>query len=206
MVVDQLESRDISDRRVLETMGKVPRERFVTPDDRTSVYEDRPLPIGDGQTISQPYIVALMTQSLALQGNEKVLEVGTGSGYQAAVLSGLARRVFSIEINARLASRAARLLADLGHANVTVRYGDGFDGWPDEAPFDDIIVTCAAERVPGPLFDQLKEGGRLIIPLGANGKTQVLTLFTKTKGKPVSRQILDVRFVPMTGEALRRGG
>jgi len=206
MVVDQLEGRDITDRRVLEAMGAVPRERFVDPDLRSLAYEDQPLPIGEGQTISQPYIVALMTQCLELKGTEKVLEVGTGSGYQAAVLSGLARRIFTIEIDARLATLAARLLSELGYASVTVRYGDGFNGWPDEAPFDDVIVTCAVDRVPGPLFDQLKEGGRLVLPLGDSRRSQVLTVVRKIKDRPVSRGILDVRFVPMTGEALKNRG
>jgi protein-L-isoaspartate(D-aspartate) O-methyltransferase len=204
MVAEQLESRDITDGRVLEAMGKVPRQLFVPPAFRDQAYEDYPLPIGEDQTISQPYIVALMTQCLGLKGGEKVLEVGTGSGYQAAVLAELAARVFSIEINPELAARAARTLEGLGYKDVAAKAGDGFFGWPDEAPFDDIIVTCAVEKVPAALFQQLREGGRLIIPLGRAGQIQILTLVTKTKGKPVSRQVLDVRFVPMTGEA-RRG-
>jgi protein-L-isoaspartate(D-aspartate) O-methyltransferase len=201
MVADQLEARDISDPRVLEAMGKVPRQLFVPADLRSQAYEDYPLPIGEGQTISQPYIVALMTQCLDLKGGEKVLEVGTGSGYQASILAELSARVFSIEINPDLAARAGRTLKELGYRNVTLKTGDGFFGWPDEAPFDDIIVTCAVEKVPPALFQQLREGGRLIIPLGGAGQIQILTLVTKVKGKPVSRQVLDVRFVPMTGEA-----
>ena len=204
MVAEQLAVRDIKDARVLETLGKVPRHLFVPPPLWDRAYEDYPLPIGDDQTISQPYIVALMTQSLDLKGGEKVLEVGTGSGYQAAVLAGFSGRVFSIEINPDLASRAARLLAELGYANITVKTGDGFFGWPAEAPFDDIMVTCAVEAVPPALLRQLREGGRLILPLGAAGQTQVLTLVTKTRGRAVSRQILDVRFVPMTGAARDR--
>jgi protein-L-isoaspartate(D-aspartate) O-methyltransferase len=203
MVVQQLASRDISDPRVLEAMGKVPRQLFVPPDLRSRAYADYPLPIGEGQTISQPYIVALMTQCLNLKGGERVLEVGTGSGYQAAVLAELSARVFSIEINPDLAARAVRVLEKQGYRNVTVRTGDGFFGWPEEAPFDDIIVTCAVEKVPPALFQQLEEGGRLIIPLGGAGQIQILTLVTKVKGKPVSRKVLDVRFVPMTGEARR---
>jgi protein-L-isoaspartate(D-aspartate) O-methyltransferase len=203
MVEEQLAGRDITDRRVLEAMGKVPRHLFVPPAVRSQAYADYPLPIGEGQTISQPYIVALMTQSLGLKGAEKVLEVGTGSGYQAAVLAELAARVFTIEINPVLAERAAHTLEELGYRNVRVKSGDGFFGWPEEAPFDAIIVTAAPEKVPPALFEQLKEGGRLIIPLGRANYLQVLTLITKKKGKPLSRDVLDVRFVPMTGEIQR---
>ncbi len=200
MVEQQLAARDITDRRVLKAMGEVPRHLFVPPAVRSQAYADYPLPIGEGQTISQPYIVALMTQCLALKGGEKVLEVGTGSGYQAAVLAALGARVFSIEINSVLAARAARTLEDLGRQNVTVKAGDGFYGWPEEAPFDAIIVTAAPEEVPPALLDQLKDGGRLIIPLGRANYLQVLTLFTKKGGKIVRREITDVRFVPMTGK------
>jgi len=200
MVEEQLADRDISDRRVLEAMRQVPRHLFVPPASRPQAYADYPLPIGEGQTISQPYIVALMTQCLELKGSEKVLEVGTGSGYQAAVLAELAARVYSIEINPVLAAGAAGTLEELGYRNVRVKSGDGFFGWPGEAPFDAIIVTAAPEKVPPALFGQLKEGGRLIIPLGGVNALQVLTLFTKKGGEPVSREILDVRFVPMTGE------
>jgi protein-L-isoaspartate(D-aspartate) O-methyltransferase len=162
------------------------------------------LPIGEGQTISQPYIVALMTQSLSLKDGDKVLEIGTGSGYQAAVLAELKTRVFSIEIDPRLAERAAGTLRDLGYADIRVKSGDGFFGWPEEAPFDGIIVTAAAPRIPPLLVDQLKEGGRLIIPLGDPGQFQVLTLGTKTHGKLKTREISGVRFVPMTGEAQKK--
>jgi len=200
MVEEQLASRDITDKRVLEAMRRVPRHLFVPAPLRPQAYADYPLPIGEGQTISQPYIVALMTQVLELEGGEKVLEVGTGSGYQAAVLAELGARVFSIEINPVLASAASRTLDELGCENVRVKAGDGFFGWPQEAPFDAVIVTAAPEKLPPRLFEQLKEGGRLVIPLGRESFLQVLTLFTKKNGKPVSREILDVRFVPMTGE------
>ncbi len=200
MVEEQLASRDIRDGRVLQAMLRVPRHLFVPPGLQPQAYEDYPLPIGEGQTISQPYIVALMTQCLEIEGGEKVLEVGTGSGYQAAVLAEMGARVFSIEINPVLAERASRCLAELGYKDVLVKAGDGFFGWPEESPFDAIIVTAAPEKVPPALFDQLKDGGRLIIPLGRTNFLQVLTLFTKKGGKPVSREILDVRFVPMTGE------
>jgi protein-L-isoaspartate(D-aspartate) O-methyltransferase len=200
MVVEQLEARDIKDKRVLEAMGRVPRHLFVPLSLRDQAYADHPLPIGEDQTISQPYIVALMSQCLELRGAEKVLEVGTGSGYQAAVLSLLASRVFSVEINASLAESARSLLRDLGCANVDVRTGDGFFGWPEEAPFDGIIVTCAARRVPGPLFDQLKEGGRLVIPVGETGEGQRLLRVRKLKGKAYEEEISLVMFVPMLGQ------
>jgi protein-L-isoaspartate(D-aspartate) O-methyltransferase len=200
MVEEQLAGRDITDGRVLGALRQVPRHLFVPPALRPQAYADYPLPIGEGQTISQPYIVALMTQCLGLQGGEKVLEVGTGSGYQAAVLAELAARVFSIEISPVLAAGASRTLEELGYGNVRVKAGDGFFGWPEEAPFDAIIVTAAPEKLPPLLFEQLKEGGRLVIPLGRADYLQVLTLFTKKKGRPVSREILDVRFVPMTGK------
>jgi protein-L-isoaspartate(D-aspartate) O-methyltransferase len=204
MVAEQLARRDITDRRVLAAMGTVPRHLFVPLPHRDQAYEDYPLPIGEGQTISQPYIVALMTQSLGLEGGEKVLEVGTGSGYQAAVLVELKARVFTIEIDAQLAQRALQTLRELGYGDVQVRTGDGFFGWPEEAPFDAIIVTCAAPRIPQPLIDQLKDGGRLIIPLGEVDSFQVLTLAQKKGGKVQTRQISGVRFVPMTGEAQKK--
>jgi len=199
MVAEQLESRDIRDKWVLEVMGRVPRHLFVPPASRDLAYEDYPLPIAEGQTISQPYIVALMTQALELRGGETVLEIGTGSGYQAAVLSYLAAKVYTIEYFQPLAEAAAGLLKSLGCANIEVRAGDGFFGWPEAAPFDGIIVTCAARRVPDPLFEQLKEGGRLVIPLGGRSDVQRLVRVRKIGGKPVEEEITLVRFVPMLG-------
>lgn len=204
MVDTQLRDRDITDKRVLDAMAAVPRHLFVPPAVRGSAYEDYPLPIAEGQTISQPYIVALMTQSLELKGKEKALEVGTGSGYQAAVLSSLVSKVFSIEINRALAAQASDLLRRLGCANVEIRTGDGFFGWPERAPFEAIIVTCAAAGIPEPLFEQLAEGGRLMIPIGEPDAVQILTRVRKIKGKKIVEEILDVRFVPMTGENLKK--
>ncbi len=204
MVVEQLAGRDISDRRVLEVMGKVPRHMFVLPAYRDQAYEDYPLPIQEGQTISQPYIVALMTQCLGLKEGEKVLEIGTGSGYQAAVLAEMGVRVFTVEINERLSAYAAKTLRALGYNDVQVRCGDGYRGWPEEAPFDGVIVTCASPEIPPPLIDQLEEGGRLIIPLGSVRYFQTLTLLTKKDGRLQRKAILDVRFVPMTGEAQKK--
>jgi protein-L-isoaspartate(D-aspartate) O-methyltransferase len=204
MVESQLRARDIRDKRVLEAMASVPRHLFVPPAVRGSAYEDYPLPIAEGQTISQPYIVALMTQCAELKGNETVLEVGTGSGYQAAVLSRLAGGVFSVEINGALAAQAADLLRRLGCRNVEVRKGDGFFGWPERSPFDAIIVTCAAAKIPEPLFEQLAEGGRMVIPIGEPDAVQILTRVRKIKGQRAVEEILDVRFVPMTGENLKK--
>jgi protein-L-isoaspartate(D-aspartate) O-methyltransferase len=204
MVDEQLRARDITDRRVLGAMERVPRHLFIDPRFRGEAYEDNPLPIEEGQTISQPYIVALMTQCLELKGKEKVLEVGTGSGYQAAVLAELADRVYTIEIHEALAKQAALTLRRLKYERVEVRSGDGFFGWKEQSPFDAIIVTCATSRVPPPLFEQLKEGGRLIAPLGDTDEVQVLTLVTKVKGQAKTRAISGVRFVPMTGEGKKR--
>ncbi len=204
MVANQIEARGVKDALVLRAMSEIPRHLFVPAAVVDQAYEDHPLPIGEGQTISQPYIVALMTERLAAGEDSKVLEIGTGSGYQAAVLARIAGRVFTIEINDALARQAAATLERLGFRNVRVRSGDGFFGWPEEAPFDGIIVTAAVPDVPPALFAQLKEGGRLVIPLGDPRTYQVLTLVTKRRGKPVKEQILDVRFVPMTGEAIRK--
>ncbi len=206
MVETQVAARGVRDAAVLEALRAVPRHLFVPPAFRDEAYEDHPLPIGEGQTISQPFIVGLMTWSLGLRKGDRVLEVGTGSGYQAAVLSLLAGEVFSIEINESLARRAADTLKSLGYGNVRVRCGDGFFGWKEAAPFDAVIVTCAAERIPPPLLDQLREGGRLVIPLGDPGASQTLTLIRKQGGRAVVRRILDVRFVPMTGEAVKKEG
>jgi len=204
MVRRQLESRDITDEKVLDAMRAVPRHLFVGKRYRSQAYADHPLPIDEGQTISQPYIVALMTQYLNLESGEKVLEIGTGSGYQAAVLAELTDAVYSVEIRENLARKASGTLRSLDYHNVHVRHADGYYGWKAHAPFDAVIVTCAANHVPPPLLKQLKEGGRLIIPLGSTLYYQTLTLVTKIDGKPEVRHIMGVRFVPMTGEAQKR--
>ena len=196
MVEIQIERRGVKDPRVLKVMRDTPRHRFIPPHLEKMAYLDGPLPIGEGQTISQPYIVALMTELLALKGDEKILEIGTGSGYQAAVLSALVSEVFSIEIVKNLVDSAAVRLDKLGYKNVTTRWGDGYKGWPEEAPFDAIIVTAAPDKIPQPLIDQLKAGGRLVIPIGA--RQQELKVFTKNKdGTIQSKNIIPVRFVPM---------
>lgn len=199
MVAEQMAARDISDERVLSAMRTVPRHEFVPPQYRRDAYLDQPLPIGGGQTISQPYIVALMTQLLELDGSERVLEVGTGSGYQAAVLSRLAKEVYSIEIDPELAKRAAEQLARLGYDNVHVRAGDGFFGWPEAAPFDAIIVTAVAPRLPEKLAAQLRDGGRIVLPIG-RGTRQDLKVGVKREGTVELRSHGGVLFVPMTGE------
>jgi protein-L-isoaspartate(D-aspartate) O-methyltransferase len=199
MVDRQLRARDIVDQRVLDVMGRVPRHLFI-PLDNPWAYGDTPLPIGSGQTISQPYMVALMSQSLDISPTDRVLEVGTGSGYQAAVLAGLAREVYTVEIIPELARQAERTLGDLGYENVKVRCSDGYRGWPEAAPFDAIMITARAGRIPPPLLDQLKPGGRLVMPLGDTGAVQELTLVTKTKTGLIRKELCPVRFVPMTGE------
>ncbi len=204
MVQRQLQGRDITDKQVLDVMRKVPRHLFVRPDLRNYAYNDYPLEIDEGQTISQPYIVALMTQWLKLKEGQKVLEIGTGSGYQAAVLAHLTDKVYSIEIREKLAKKAEETLRSLKYDQVHVKWGDGYFGWEEHAPFDAIIVTCAANHIPPPLIKQLKEGGRLIIPLGSTLYFQTLTLVTKTKGKPMTKHISDVRFVPMVGEIRKK--
>jgi protein-L-isoaspartate(D-aspartate) O-methyltransferase len=201
MVELQLAARDIDDERVLEAMRRVPRHELVPAALRDEAYGDHPLPIGHDQTISQPYIVAFMTQALQPRAEDRVLEVGTGSGYQAAVLAELVREVYTIEIVAPLGERARADLARLGYDSVHVRIGDGYEGWPEQAPFDAIIVTCAPEAVPQPLVDQLREGGRMIIPVGDVYRGQELYVLEKRGGKVVRRAILPVRFVPMTGRA-----
>ena len=204
MVKKQLAERDITDWRVLEAMSKVPRHMFVSDRYKSLAYNDYPLPIDEGQTISQPYIVALMSQCLKLQGGEKVLEIGTGSGYQAAVLAHLTDKVYSIEIWEPLAKKASQTLKKLNYDEVSVKWGDGYFGWEKHGPYDAIIVTCAANHIPPQLLKQLKEGGRLIIPLGNTLYFQTLTLITKVGGKPDVEHISGVRFVPMTGEAQRK--
>ena len=202
MVRGQLVARGIKDSQVLAAMGRVPRQEFLPPALWSRAYEDGPLPIGLGQTISQPYIVAFMTEALALGPQERVLEVGTGSGYQAAVLAGLVAEVYSIELLPDLALRASANLQRLGCGNVRVRCGDGYQGWPEAAPFDAILVTCAPEQIPQALVDQLRVGGRMIIPVGPESGVQDLYLLRKkTEGLDL-QAVLPVRFVPM----VRTGG
>ena len=205
MVEEQIRTRGISDPAVLVALETVPRHLFVPPDQRAQAYADHPLPIGAGQTISQPYMVALMTSLLDLKPSSKVLEVGTGSGYQAAVLSRVAGEVYTIEILKPLAERASHTLAGLGYRNVHVRVGDGFQGWPGEAPFDAIIVTAAPPRVPEPLLQQLRKGGKLVIPVGNRDTLQNLLVLTRRADGGFDRtSVMPVRFVPMTGEAQKK--
>ncbi len=204
MVKTQIAARGITDKRVLEAMIRVPRHQFVPKVYRYLAYSDRPLPIGEEQTISQPYIVALMTEALGLKGEEKVLEIGTGSGYQAAVLAEIVKEVYSIEINERLGKSAQERLKQLGYNNVKVKVGDGYLGWPECAPFDGIIVTCAPEDIPQPLVEQLAQGGKMVIPVGKEDQVQTLFLLTKQEERLKKKAIIPVRFVPMTGEAQRK--
>lgn len=204
MVEHDLKGRDITDPAVLRAMGAVPRHLFVAKSDASRAYGDHPLPIGEGQTISQPYVVALMTQELKLRPGDRVLEIGTGSGYQAAVLAEIVKEVYTIEIRKNLAERASQRLRDLGYRNVTVKYGDGYFGWKERAPFDAIIITAAANHVPPPLIRQLKEGGRLIVPLGSTVYYQMLTLATKREGELDVEQFGPVAFVPMVGEMRKK--
>ncbi len=204
-MVEKIRSRGVTDTAVLAALDAVPRHLFVPEAEREKAYQDCPLPIGDGQTISQPYMVALMTSLLELRPGARVLEIGTGSGYQAAVLSRVAAEVYTMEIRKPLAERARRTLADLGYRNVHVRVGDGFQGLPDEAPFDGIIVTAAPPSVPDPLLRQLKVGGRLVIPVGSRTSLQSLLVLTKRPDGGFDRSnVMPVFFVPMTGEAQRR--
>lgn len=202
MVEKQIKERGVRDKGVLQAMLKVQRHKFVPDDVKALAYSDQALPIGEDQTISQPYIVALMTECLKLSGKEKVLEIGTGSGYQAAILAELAGEVYTIEIVESLARRSERLLKDLGYGNITVKCGDGYIGWEEHAPFEAIIVTCAPPYVPRSLIEQLKEGGRMVIPVGAY--YQKLKLLEKKEGKMETSDIIPVRFVPMTGEGVRK--
>ena len=203
-MVENLRNLGIRDGKVLAVMDRVPRHLFVHERYVERAYINAPLPIDEGQTISQPLVVASMSEALQLKGNEKVLEIGTGSGYQAAILAGLAKDVYTIEIRKLLQEKSRDLLARLGYRNVKVRLGDGYRGWPEEAPFDAIIVTASAPRIPAPLLDQLKEGGRLIIPVGEYPFTQELTLIEKKRGR-IERSILaPVAFVPMTGEVEKK--
>jgi protein-L-isoaspartate(D-aspartate) O-methyltransferase len=206
MVEEQLRGRDIRDANILAVMSEVPRQEFMPGYIRGLAYADGPQPIGYGQTISQPYIVALMTQALRLNRTDRVLEVGTGSGYQAAVLAGLVDEVYTVEIIPELAVRADETLDSLGYCNVKVRNADGYFGWSEHAPYDAIMITAAVDHVPHPLVEQLSDGGRLILPLGSTRYYQTLTLVEKKGGELKTRYITDVVFVPMTGEALKHPG
>jgi protein-L-isoaspartate(D-aspartate) O-methyltransferase len=200
MVETQIAARSVDDRRVLAAMAAVPRHEFVPSAQVERAYSDGPLPIGFGQTISQPYIVALMTELAQVREDDKVLEIGTGSGYQAAVLAELTDEVYSVEIVPELARSAAERFTRLGYGSVVVREADGYLGWEEHAPFDAILVTAAPDHVPPPLIRQLKEGGRMVIPVGAPGSYQTLWRIRKTGGKPVSENITDVAFVPLIRE------
>lgn len=199
MIERDLKGRGIQDPRVLAAMEAIPRHLFVPEKQRKAAYDDRPLPIGAGQTISQPYIVAYMSALLELKGKEKVLEIGTGSGYQTAVLARLAEAVYSIEIIATLSERAKAPLAELGLTNIELKVGDGFFGWQEKAPFDAILLTAASPRVPDPLWRQLGEGGRIVMPLGAARQTQRLVRIRKVAGAQVVEELTEVIFVPLTG-------
>ena len=199
MVEEQLRRRGISDPRVLAAMGKIPRHLFVPGDYRDSAYDDRPLPIGEGQTISQPFMVAIMTQSLELKGEERVLEVGTGSGYQAAILAELARELYTVERIPGLSQGAREALRELGYRNVSFRIGDGSKGWPEEAPFDGIIVTAGAPEIPLTFKSQLNDGGRLVIPTGPR-YTQTLYKLTRKGDRFIEEEVTGCVFVPLVGD------
>lgn len=200
MVVSQIQARGVTDETVLKAMRSVKRHEFVPPQLEMFAYADQPLPIGEEQTISQPYIVALMTELLKPGSNNRVLEIGTGSGYQAAVLAEIVKEVYTIEIIPVLGKRAEAKLRQLGYENIHVKIGDGYLGWPEEAPFDAIIVTAAPEDIPQPLIDQLRTGGRMVIPVG-NSPSQTLYLMTKTETGLEKKEIIPVRFVPMVGQS-----
>ncbi len=196
MVETQIRNRGIRNPAVLDAMKKVPRHLFIPENYRDESYNDYPLPIGYGQTISQPYIVAYMTEAVRPDSKKKALEIGTGSGYQAAVLAEIVEKVYTIEIVPELAKEATARLKQMGYDNIICKYGDGYQGWPEHAPYDIIVVTAAPEKIPQPLIDQLAENGRLIIPVGAPGAVQELILITKKSGKTETRRLSFVRFVP----------
>ncbi|MBE0427531.1 MAG: protein-L-isoaspartate(D-aspartate) O-methyltransferase [Nitrospirae bacterium] len=205
MIENDIKGRGIKDKRVLDTMAKLPRHLFVDEHLRDRAYADHPLPIGEGQTISQPYVVALMTEALKLKPSDRVLEIGTGSGYQAAVLAEIVKEVYTIEIRKSLADKADIRLRELGYTNVKVKHADGYYGWKEYSPFDAIMITAAANHIPPPLIKQLKEGGRLILPLGSTVYYQTLTLVAKKKdGSLHVEQMGPVAFVPMIGDAERK--
>lgn len=200
MLEEQIVSRGVSDKRVLDAMGSIQRHLFVDRSLEDIAYGDHPLPIGDGQTISQPFIVAWMTELLRLKSSDRVLEIGTGSGYQAAVLAEIVKEVYTIEIREKLKQHASALLSELGYKNIRTKYGDGYFGWEEHAPFDAIIITASANHIPPPLIKQLKDGGRLIIPLGSTLYYQTLTVITKRGSELDVEQLGGVAFVPMVGE------
>ena len=202
MILSQIRFRGIYDQKILKAMSEVLRHRFVPKELASRAYADHPLPIGEGQTISQPYIVALMTERLNLKGSERVLEIGTGSGYQAAILASVTKEVYTIEIKEKLYKKANKILRTLNFKNVKTRHSDGYFGWPEVAPFDCIMITAAIDHVPPPLLKQLKDGGRLILPLGNPFSYQNLSLVTKQGEDYTVKQITGVLFVPMTGYAL----
>jgi len=204
MVEQDIRGRGVRDKKVLGAMTRIERHLFVDRGLMQKAYEDHPLPIDEGQTISQPYVVALMTEALRLKPDDRVLEIGTGSGYQAAVLGEIVKEVYTVEIRKKLAEKSERLLGALGYKNIKVKYADGYHGWEEYAPFDAIIVTASANHIPPPLIRQLREGGRLIIPLGSTVYLQTLTLATKKKGELELEQMGGVAFVPMTGAAEKR--
>jgi len=204
MVEEQITGRGIKDRRVIDAMRKIPRHLFVDSSLKEKAYGDHPLPIGEGQTISQPYVVAWMTEALNLKSTDRVLEIGTGSGYQAAVLAEIVNQVYTVEIRKGLKETADKLLGELGYTNIKTKYGDGYYGWEDYAPFDAIIITASANHIPSPLIIQLKDGGRLIIPLGSTLFYQTLSLVTKNNKELHVEQMGGVAFVPMMGEVKRK--
>lgn len=199
MVITQLQARGIRDSRVIAAFCKVPREHFVLPEHKDESYNDYPLPIGNGQTISQPYMVALMTESLALRQDERVLEIGTGSGYQTAILAELCKEVYTVERVASLSETAQKRLTSLGYSNIWLKTGDGSCGWPEYAPYNAIIVTCAAPELPPPLLEQLSDGGRSVIPIGGNF-SQMLTVFEKRDSEINERSACGCVFVPLVGK------
>ena len=205
MVERQIRQRGVTDTRVLSAMETIPRERFVPPDAHAQAYEDVPLAIGFNQTISQPYIVAYMTEVLDVRDSHRVLEIGTGSAYQAAVLGRLAREVWTVEIVPELAAAATGQLRNLGLINVHVRLGDGYSGWPEQAPFDRIMVTAAPDEIPGPLVEQLAVGGRLVIPVGSQGGPQWMTVVEKTSSGVLEKRTIPVQFVPLTRDRKQSG-
>jgi len=205
MVERQIRQRGVTDTRVLSAMETIPRERFVPPDAHAQAYEDVPLAIGFNQTISQPYIVAYMTEVLDVRDSHRVLEIGTGSAYQAAVLGKLAREVWTVEIVPKLAAAATGQLRNLGLTNVHVRLGDGYSGWPEQAPFDRIMVTAAPDEIPGPLVEQLAVGGRLVIPVGSQGGPQWMTVVEKTSSGVLEKRTIPVQFVPLTRDRKQSG-